>query len=116
MQRRDWGAKNKRLQIGVCLVFVLCPIGCSPGSPAQCLPSSNIFAFLHVNIIPMNREVVLADQTLIVCDGQIAAEHDELFAGPDGKGEADVSDEDRRALEALHWHWNERYDCWRRFT
>lgn len=73
MQRRDWGAKNKRLQIGVCLVFVLCPIGGSPGSPAQCLPSSNIFAFLHVNIIPMNREVVLADQTLIVCDSRIAA-------------------------------------------
>jgi hypothetical protein len=73
MQRRDWGAKYKRLQIGVCLIFVLCSIGSSAGSPPQCLPSSNIFAFLHVNIIPMNREAVLTDQTLIVCDGRIAA-------------------------------------------
>ncbi len=49
-------------------------------------------------------------------DGSTAAEHDEIYAGPDGKMVADISDEDCKALEILGWFWDERYDCWRHFT
>jgi len=40
------------------------------GAPAE--PAPNSSAFLHVNLIPMDRERVLADQTVVVKDGRIA--------------------------------------------
>ncbi len=49
-------------------------------------------------------------------DGNIAAEHDEIFAGSDGKSIIDVSEEDRQSLDKSGWMWDERYDCWRHFT
>lgn len=62
---------SKRLLSGVSLLLLL-SAGNPAGSSAQrCPTSSKIFAFLHVNIISMNREEELPDQTLIVCGGRI---------------------------------------------
>ncbi len=49
-------------------------------------------------------------------DGQVAAEHDQFFAGPNKMGKDDISEEDRKILETLRWYWDEDFDCWRRYV
>lgn len=43
--------------------------------------------------------------------GEMAAEHDIIYAG-----NAEVSEEDAKKLEELGWHKDGEYDCWARFT
>lgn len=46
--------------------------------------------------------------------GNVEAEHDEIFAS--GLEPSKLSDEDRAALDALRWRWNEELECWALFT
>jgi len=52
------------------LVFALAIAFCNSSAAAQHAPST---AFIHVNVVPMDREMVLRDQTVIVTDGKIVA-------------------------------------------
>ena len=45
--------------------------------------------------------------------GEVAAEHDEIYAGPDPQ---DVSDEDLARLEVLGWHADEETQSFYHFT
>jgi len=47
-------------------------------------------------------------------EGEVSAEHDEVYAGrtpPEA-----LTAEDRAGLEIHGWHWDEKYESWRRFT
>lgn len=45
---------------------------------------------------------------------QIAAEHDELYAGPDDPSV--VTEDDRGRLNELGWRFDPGLGCWRRFV
>lgn len=45
---------------------------------------------------------------------EVDAQHDVLYAGPGIDGE--LTDEDKKKLEELGWHWDEEFDCWSIFT
>ena len=47
-------------------------------------------------------------------ESYVTAQHDILFAGPGLDG--GISDEDKKKLEDLGWHFDEEFDCWARFT
>ncbi len=55
-------------------IFLLASVNSLAGKSAQTAPGKNsqVFAFLNVNVIPMDRERVLRDQTVVVRDGRIA--------------------------------------------
>lgn len=53
------------------LAILLLVVGAVAQAPAQ-EARSQVFAFTSVNVIPMDRERVLANQTVIVRDGRIA--------------------------------------------
>lgn len=45
--------------------------------------------------------------------GKVAAEHDEIYAGPQKDV---VSEEDAKRLDELGWHWDSYCDSWRKFV
>lgn len=45
-------------------------------------------------------------------DGELSAEHDELFAGPGLK----VSEEDEKRLNELGWDYDEGTESWQKFA
>ena len=57
-----------RISTSVSLVFALAIAFCNLSATAQQAPAT---AFIHVNVVPMDREIVLRDQTVIVKDGKI---------------------------------------------
>jgi imidazolonepropionase-like amidohydrolase len=57
-----------RISTRVSLVFVLAIALSNLSAAAQPAPAT---AFIHVNVVPMDREIVLRDQTVIVKDGKI---------------------------------------------
>ncbi len=59
-----------RISTRVSLVFALAIVFSHLSAPAQPAPAT---AFIHVNVVPMDREIVLRDQTVIVKDCKIAA-------------------------------------------
>jgi hypothetical protein len=62
------------LQKCVLLLVLLLAISCKdsqPNEPLIAMPEAGLFAFLNVNVVPMDREVVLPEQTVIVRDGAI---------------------------------------------
>lgn len=48
-------------------------------------------------------------------DGDIAAEHDQIWAGPDDASEMNISEEDLKRLDELGWFIDEEFDCWTHF-
>ena len=44
----------------------------APTQTAQHSPGANVIAFVHAAVIPMDRERVLRDQTVVIADGKIA--------------------------------------------
>ena len=44
-------------------------------------------------------------------DGDIAAEHDVIYAGGDND-DVSISDEDMKRLEELRWHYDESLPSW----
>lgn len=60
----------RRISTSVSLVFGLVIAFCNLSAAAQQAPAT---AFIHVNVVPMDREIVLRDQTVIVRDGKIVA-------------------------------------------
>jgi imidazolonepropionase-like amidohydrolase len=61
---------STRLSRHVAVLIVACACWCLPEAAAANAPQT--LAFLHVNVIPMNHEETLEDQTVIVRDGKIA--------------------------------------------
>ena len=59
-----------RISTCVWFVFALAIAFSNLSAPAQPAPAT---AFIHVNVVPMDREIVLRDQTVIVKDGKIVA-------------------------------------------
>ncbi len=59
-----------RISTSASLVFALAIAVCNLSAAAQSSPAT---AFIHVNVVPMDREIVLRDQTVIVKDGRIVA-------------------------------------------
>src|SRR3712207_555615 len=54
------------------LALLLLLLSLAPAGPARAQgPSPRVTAFEHVNVIPMDRERVLRDQTVVVRDGLI---------------------------------------------
>src|SRR5215207_6578090 len=52
-------------------VSALC--ACSVAQAADPKTQSNTFAFVHAEVVPMDRQRVLSDQTVVVTDGKITA-------------------------------------------
>lgn len=44
-----------------------------------------------------------------------AAEHDQIWAGPDNASEMNISEEDLKRLEELNWFIDEEFDSWSHF-
>lgn len=59
-----------RISNSVSFVFAFAIAFCNPSAAAQQAPAT---AFVHVNVVPMDREIVLRDQTVIVKDGKVVA-------------------------------------------
>ncbi|HEX2570784.1 MAG TPA: amidohydrolase family protein [Polyangia bacterium] len=59
------------MRVKTCLVLVLAVLGSRPAAAQSSKPPA-VTAFVHVNVIPMDRERVLPDQTVLVRDGRIA--------------------------------------------
>ena len=57
-----------RISTSVSLAFALAIAFCSLSATAQNTPAT---AFVHVNVVPMDREIVLRDQTVLVKEGRI---------------------------------------------
>ena len=54
-------------------MFYVCAIACSViGLHSQTPPASLVTAFVNVNVLPMDRNTVLSDHTVVVREGQIA--------------------------------------------
>jgi imidazolonepropionase-like amidohydrolase len=51
-------------------VSAVCAFSAEPASPNT---STNAFAFVHANVVPMDRERILRDQTVLVVEGRITA-------------------------------------------
>ena len=47
-------------------------------------------------------------------DGDISAEHDEIFC--DGPEPNDLDASDLVVLKVNNWLWDEQFDCWKHFT
>jgi imidazolonepropionase-like amidohydrolase len=60
----------RRVSISIWLVFGLAIAFCNLSAAAQ---HASTTAFIHVNVVPMDREIVLRDQTVVVKDGKIVA-------------------------------------------
>jgi hypothetical protein len=97
-----------------CLPFQICL-----GLLAACVPvfalaqaqSEPTFAFVHVNVVPMDRERILRDQTVLIKDGKVAAIGSNLPAPKgvraiDGHGIAYLSP----GLADMHTHSESRND------
>ncbi len=57
----------KQLYFSLSALFFILLTGCTPGD------LEDVTAFIHVNVIPMHKEGVLPDQTVLVQDGRIIA-------------------------------------------
>lgn len=62
----------------VCLMVLVLFVGCeashmSSVHTSASEPAKNSIAFIHVHVVPMDRDVVLQDHTIIVREGRIAA-------------------------------------------
>jgi hypothetical protein len=71
---RSWGIPMRRLSIFasvliLCVVALSCAVDESP--PLSGGESGEVFAFVDVNVVPMDRELVLENQTVVVVDGRI---------------------------------------------
>jgi imidazolonepropionase-like amidohydrolase len=83
------------------LAIALSCAACAHSPPApQAGAATNTVAFLHASVVPMDRERVLADQTVVVVDGRIAA------MGPDAtvkvpRGAVRIDAQGRHLLPAL---------------
>ena len=62
---------KKPLRQAVALLVMMCA-ACCLASAADTAKQSTMLAFMHVNVIPMNREGVLERQMVLVRDGRIA--------------------------------------------
>lgn len=61
-------------------------------------------------------KAVVEGLTILMKHGavNVDAQHDELFAGPGIDGE--LSEDEKKRLEELGWHFDEEFDCWAKFT
>ena len=60
--------ETPRASTKLSLTFAIAIVFCNLSAAAQRAPAT---AFVHVNVVPMDREIVLHDQTVIVKDGKI---------------------------------------------
>src|SRR6266852_6025879 len=73
MKRTDFYSLSNKRVIRPLLAFLLSASTAAVSAAqtkAQPKPASTL-AFVHVNVVPMNREVVLEDQTVVVLGGKI---------------------------------------------
>ncbi|MBM7121868.1 amidohydrolase family protein [Dyella kyungheensis] len=94
----------RRLLLGLLVVANLCPVAATAAEPAST-------AFVHVNVVPMDRERVLRDQTVIVEGDRIVAIGPHLAVPAnarmiDGHGTAYLSP----GLADMHTHSETRND------
>ena len=47
--------------------------------------------------------------------GDFAAEHDQIWAGPDDASEMEISEEDLKTLDDLGWFIDDEFDSWSHF-
>jgi hypothetical protein len=71
---RSWGIPMRRLSksasvLILCVIALSCAVDESP--PLSGGESGEAFAFVDVNVVPMDRERVLENQTVVVVDGRI---------------------------------------------
>ena len=56
----------------VCLLFAAVAAACAAAQDRARPAAEGTIAFVHVNVIPLNREAVLEDQTVVIAGGKIA--------------------------------------------
>ena len=65
---------NSRLRKALfCLLAVWAATACATAQSPEKPAAEGAIAFVHANVIPMNREVVLEDQTVVIAGGKIAS-------------------------------------------
>lgn len=65
----------------------------------------------------MNMRTLRDALNIMLCyaDGDVSADHDVIFAGPDGVTPDDMTPADVKRLYDLHWTWDTKLECWRHY-
>jgi hypothetical protein len=64
-------------------------------------------------------EKVLAGLAIIARYDQVAdvsAEHDIIYAGSAKSHKDKLTEDEKKLMEIIGWHWDSEFDCWARFT